>query len=246
MGATLDETRVELEAQRVRVRATAERLEAATRHALDLPARIRENPVQTAAIAGGLAFLLLGGPRRVFRRARQAARGSDAERAYAALPGSLRAVVDSAAPGHGDARNEARRQLALALHAWREDPKNRRRAARLASEALSPPGPGRAFWALAEVVGVTAAGILARRAVSRWLTGDPLRDAPAASGDERDPTREAPTRAAAMRGAATLGPSTREASTNAPNTARYVGWSGQRGDSTGPARETETPARRPS
>lgn len=247
MGATLDETRVELEAQRARVRATAQRLEAATRHALDLPARIRENPIQTAAIAGGIAFLVLGGPRRVVRKVRQTARGSDAERAYAALPGSLRALIDSAAPGRGDARDEARRQLALALHAWREDPKNRRRAERLASETLSPPGPGRAFWSVVEIAGATAAGILARRAVSRWLTGDPLRDAPAARGDGRGSTGQATIPGAARRGPATQRPaSPGMASPSAPPTTRYVGWSGQRGDVAGPTREKETRAKRPS
>ena len=246
MGATLDETRVELETQRARVRATAQRLEAATRHALDLPARIRENPIQTAAIAGGLAFLLLGGPRRVVRKVRQTVRGSDAERAYAALPGSLRALIDSAAPGRGDARDEARRQLALALHAWREDPKNRRRAERLASETLSPPGPSRAFWSVVEIAGATAAGILARRAVSRWLTGDPLRDAPAAGGD-RASTGQAGARNDGNGGPAT--PQSAKPGTASPGAApatRYVGWSGRRGDVAGPAREKETPSTRPS
>lgn len=242
MGATFDETRVELEAQRARVRATAQRLEAATRHALDLQARIRENPIQTAAIAGGLAFLLLGGPRRVIRKVRQTVRGSDAERAYAALPGSLRALIDSAAPGRGDARDEARRQLALALHAWREDPKNRRRAERLASETLSPPGPGRALWSVVEIAGATAAGILARRAVSRWLTGDPLRDAPAAGVDEQAPTGKPAAPSGEKGGPAAHG----KASPPAPPTTRYVGWSGQRGDVAGPSRQTETPAKRPS
>jgi hypothetical protein len=240
MGATFDETRVELEAQRARVRATAQRLEAATRHALDLPARIRENPIQTAAMVGGIAFLALGGPRRVVRKVRQTVRGSDAERAYAALPGSLRALIDSTAPGRGDTRDQARRQLALALHAWREDPKNRRRAERLASETLSPPGPSRALWSVLEIAGTTAAGILARRAVSRWLTGDPLRDVPAEHADE-----PASTGKQAARSDGTGGPEQREkASPGAAPKTRYVGWSGQRGDLAGPAREAETPAKR--
>ncbi len=250
MGATLDETRVELEAQRARVRATAERLEAATRHAVDLPARIREHPLQTAAIAGGIAFFVLGGPRRVARQIGKAVRGSDADRAYAALPGSLRALVDSTAPGRGESRDEARRQLALAFHAWREDPKNRRRAARLAGEALSPPGPGRALWAVVEIAGVTAAGILARRAITRWLTGDPLRDAPAARRDQPDSTSEPAPRGSSTQkvsSATASGGATRGATTGRATTAgRYAGWSGQRGDVAGPAKKSETPARRPS
>jgi hypothetical protein len=39
----------------------------AVRSALDIPAKIRRNPVRSAAMAGGAGFLLLGGPRRVLR-----------------------------------------------------------------------------------------------------------------------------------------------------------------------------------
>jgi len=227
MGATLDETRVELAAQRAQVRATAERLEAAARRAFDLRARLRQHPVQTAAVAVGLAFILLGGPRRTIRQIRRAVGGSaEAERAYAALPSSLRALVDASASGEKD-REEARRQLAMALHAWREDPKNRKRAAKLVSETLAPPGPGRAFWSVVEIAGVTAAGIVARRVVRR-LAEDPKSRPPSAG-----PKSEA-----------------------VPQTDRYSGWSGQGGTPAGPAKptlqptkpakESASPARKPS
>ena len=39
----------------------------ATHSALDVPAKIRRNPVKTAALVGGTGFLLVGGPRRVAR-----------------------------------------------------------------------------------------------------------------------------------------------------------------------------------
>jgi len=216
MGATLDETRVELAAQRKRVRATAERLEAATRRGFDLRARLRHHPVETAAVAAGLAFILLGGPRRTVRQIRRAVSGSaEGERAYASLPGSLRALVDASASGGKD-RDEARRQLALALHAWREDPKNRKRAARLVSETLAPPGPGRAFWSFVEIAAATAAGILARRVVARRLTGEP-RSRPPAGAPRSDVN---------------------------PPADRYSGWSGQRGTPAGPAKRTLQPAKR--
>jgi hypothetical protein len=41
----------------------------ATRSALDIPAKVRRNPVKSVALAGGAGFLLLGGPRRVLRAA---------------------------------------------------------------------------------------------------------------------------------------------------------------------------------
>ena len=40
-------------------------LSEATRSALDIPAKIRKDPIKSVALAGGAGFLLLGGPRRV-------------------------------------------------------------------------------------------------------------------------------------------------------------------------------------
>jgi hypothetical protein len=45
-------------------------LEASARAAVDVPAKIRRNPVPFAAAAGGITFVAVGGPRRVFRAAR--------------------------------------------------------------------------------------------------------------------------------------------------------------------------------
>jgi hypothetical protein len=45
-------------------------LEASARAAVDVPAKIRRNPVPFAAAAGGITFVAVGGPRRVYRAAR--------------------------------------------------------------------------------------------------------------------------------------------------------------------------------
>ena len=208
MGATLDETRVELAAKRAQVRATADEVAAAGRRAVDLQAMVRRNPLRVAALVGGVAFFAFGGPRRAVRAVRRAFRDPvDGERAYAALPGSLRALVDATAPGGGAAKDEARGQMALALHAWREDPKNRKRAVRLISQTLSPPGAERALWAMVEVVAVTAAGLIARQVVARRLVNELLSSRPSRPG--------APTAAPSAASAATP-------------PGQYSGWSGQR------------------
>jgi hypothetical protein len=62
-----------------------DRLEASGRAAVDIPAKIRRSPAKAAAIAAGGAFLVVGGPRRVFRRARKTITGSE----KAPLPRSL-------------------------------------------------------------------------------------------------------------------------------------------------------------
>ena len=172
MGATLDETRVELEEQRTRVRGTAVGLESAARRSLDIRAMVGRHPARTIGLAAGAAFFLLGGPHRTVRAVRRAlGAGADGEKAYAALPPALRSFVDTSAPGFGASKAEAKGQMALALLAWRADPKNRKKADRLVAETLTPPGPSRAFWALVEVAGVTAAGIIAKQVVARSLAG---------------------------------------------------------------------------
>lgn len=62
--ATADARR-EVEDARAAVELELDNLGAAARAAVDIPAKIRRNPVPTVGVAGGAAFLLLGGPRRV-------------------------------------------------------------------------------------------------------------------------------------------------------------------------------------
>jgi hypothetical protein len=57
----------ELEVARAGVSESLDDLTDATQSALDVPAKIRRNPVKTAALVGGTGFLLAGGPKRVAR-----------------------------------------------------------------------------------------------------------------------------------------------------------------------------------
>jgi hypothetical protein len=63
-----------------------ETLEASARAAADVPAKIRRSPGKAAALAGGTAFLVLGGPRRVFRAGRRAVTGAPEPLPEAMLP----------------------------------------------------------------------------------------------------------------------------------------------------------------
>src|SRR5262249_58782037 len=56
-----------------------DRLEAAGRAAVDVPAKVRAHPGRAAGIAAGGAFLAVGGPKRVFRRAKRAITGKEEE-----------------------------------------------------------------------------------------------------------------------------------------------------------------------
>lgn len=253
MGATLDETRLELEAQRARVRGTAERLEDATRRSLDVRAIIGRHPARVVGLSAAAVFFLFGGPHRTVRAVRHAL-GAPAEgaKAYAALPPTLRSLVDQLAPGLGQSKADAKGQMALALHAWRENPKNRKKADRLISETLTPPGPSRTFWALVEVAGVTAAGIIAKQVVGRSLasgafgallgrTGSNATTEPKATTPSKDQADAKPPGKpkAKVEPLAKVGP---KAATGSGSNG-YAGWSGRRASVAGPAREPTAPTK---
>jgi hypothetical protein len=61
-------------------------LEASGRAAVDIPAKIKRSPAKAAAVAGGLGFLALKGPQRVFSLGRRAVRGKGAPLPKAMLP----------------------------------------------------------------------------------------------------------------------------------------------------------------
>jgi hypothetical protein len=85
VGTRTDAALAQVVAAREDFAEQVDRLEAAGRAAVDIPAKVRRSPAKAAAIAGGGAFLVLGGPRRVYRRARKAITGKE----EAPLPKSL-------------------------------------------------------------------------------------------------------------------------------------------------------------
>lgn len=86
MGASTDAARAEVLARRAELRGELDRLEAAGRAAVDIPARIRREPVKTAGIAAGAAFILTGGPLRLVRGVKRAILGPEAEMPKSMLP----------------------------------------------------------------------------------------------------------------------------------------------------------------
>jgi hypothetical protein len=198
---------------------------------------VGRHPARTVGLAVGAAFFFLGGPSKTVHAVRRAfGAAADGEKAYAALPASLRSFVDASATGFGESKAEAKGQMALALLAWRADPKNRKRADRLISETLTPPGPQRAFWALVEVAAVTAAGIIAKQVVARSMAGGAVRALLGRPGPVVPPISPPAAEAAvdAHAAADTKAPSAK--SKTAPGPSGYTGWSG-RSEVAGPARE---------
>ncbi len=86
MGTRKDAALAQVVAARADLGEQVDRLEAAGRAAVDVPAKVRANPAKAAGIAAGGAFLAVGGPKRLFRRARAAITGKEEELPSELLP----------------------------------------------------------------------------------------------------------------------------------------------------------------
>jgi hypothetical protein len=196
VGETLAETRLEVDAQRVEMERTAEQLRARMQRTLDLRAKFRENPALFVGLGAGAIFLLAGGPMRVARLARRRLMRTPPEKAYDTLPKPMQSWVDSLVDKVGPRAEEARQQLAAELVRWRHDPvKNKKLRKELAKQMVEgPPGPGRASWKAFEAAAAIVSAALARKAVERFLSGEPPSgiaplDAAGTAGGAAEPDR---------------------------------------------------------
>lgn len=141
MGARTDAARSEVLAARAGLDEELVRLEAAGRAAVDVPARIRRQPAKVLGAAGGAAFVLLGGPKRVFNRARRAVFGPTAGIPKSMLPPEVEKTLGKLGADGDKVRGTLEREFAAYLD--EKAPLRRRRditgtAAALMSEALTP------------------------------------------------------------------------------------------------------------
>ncbi len=65
LDPSIIEARKQVRAAQAAFQDDMDALSDAARSAVDIPAKVRKNPVKSAALAGGAGFLLLGGPKRV-------------------------------------------------------------------------------------------------------------------------------------------------------------------------------------
>lgn len=86
MGTRTDAAEAAVVAARADLADQVDRLEAAGRAAVDIPAKVKANPAKAAGVAAGGAFLAVGGPKRLFRRAKRAVTGREEELPSELLP----------------------------------------------------------------------------------------------------------------------------------------------------------------
>ncbi len=138
-----------------------DRLEASALAAVDIPAKMRRNPVRTAGVAAGAGFILVGGPIKVLRRARNAVFGKPDPLPRSMLPKEIDKAVSELGTDGARVRGTIEREFASYLREKAPERKERdfagtvtsllsqvgtplaRRFGRqLAEQVLAPDGPG--------------------------------------------------------------------------------------------------------
>lgn len=167
----LTATRSEIAAKRTELERTSDQL----RDALNLKRRFEENPALVLGVGAGAVFLLAGGPVRVAKLVRRRVFRSDPEKAYDALPKPMQSWVDHMAGAVGPRAAEARETLAEELQRWRHNPRKHGKISKKLAKQIAegPPGPQRAAWNAFEAGAAIITAALARKAVERFLSGEP-------------------------------------------------------------------------
>jgi hypothetical protein len=169
--AKLAATRSEIAAKRTELERTSDQL----RDALNIKKRFQENPALVLGVGAGAVFLLAGGPVRVAKLVRRRVFRSDPEKAYDALPKPMQSWVDHMAGAVGPRASEARETLAQELERWRHNPRKHGKISKKLAKQIAegPPGPQRAAWNAFEAGAAILTAALARKAVERFLSGEP-------------------------------------------------------------------------
>jgi hypothetical protein len=115
VGARTDAARAEVLAARAGLDEELLKLEASGRAAVDIPARLRREPAKILGTAGGAAFLLLGGPKRVFRGVRKAFNGGKEPLPKSMLPPEVEKTLKKLGPDGEKVRGTLEREFASYL-----------------------------------------------------------------------------------------------------------------------------------
>lgn len=123
MATETDAARDRVLAARAALGDELDALEASARAAIDVTAKIRRSPAKAAAVAGGAGFLVLGGPGRLFRRARRAVFGPTAGLPKRMLPDEIEKTLRQLGDDGDKVRGALERDFAgYAKQAARENP----------------------------------------------------------------------------------------------------------------------------
>jgi hypothetical protein len=137
VGTRTDAALAQVVAARADLGDQVDRLEAAGRAAVDVPAKVRANPAKAAGIAAGGAFLAVGGPKRLFRRARRAITGKEEELPSELLPKDVEKALRKIGTDGSKVRGTLERDFAKYLDERSKERKKEGVTAAITAVALS-------------------------------------------------------------------------------------------------------------
>jgi hypothetical protein len=100
-------------------------LEASTRAALDIPAKVKANPVNAAGLAAGVGFVAVGGPKKLFKRAKAAIVGPEEPLPPSMLPKEIDERLKKLGTDGARVRGTIEREFAAYLDEKAEERKQR-------------------------------------------------------------------------------------------------------------------------
>lgn len=186
MATDTDAARDRVLAARAALGDELQALEASARAAVDIPAKIRRSPAKAAAIAGSAGFVVLGGPGRLFRRARRAVFGPTADLPRQMLPDEIEKTLRKL----GDDGDKVRGAIERDFAAYAKEAEKERGIAPLLSSTIARPLLTRAGRAATEwFFRADDEGFQARLAQVRERTRDEVARRRSGSGEDgSDPT----------------------------------------------------------
>jgi hypothetical protein len=129
-------------------------LDASARSAADIPAKIKRSPAKAAAVVGGVGFLALKGPQRLFGLGKRAIRGKDAALPDSMLPDEIEKTLRKMGKDGDKVRGTLERDVADYAQKAQKERHNRRnlllfavvqplaiRGAKAAADFLFAPDP---------------------------------------------------------------------------------------------------------
>jgi hypothetical protein len=126
-----------------------ELLEASARAAVDIPAKIKRSPAKAAGLIGGVAFLALKGPQRLFRFAREQVRGEPEPLPRRLLPDEVEKTLRKLGDDGEKVRGALERDFAEYA---KKSAKDRQAVGSVLLLALGRPLAGRAARAIGDAI----------------------------------------------------------------------------------------------
>jgi hypothetical protein len=143
-----DAARDRVIAARADLAAELEVMEASVRAAVDIPAKIKRSPAKAAAVVGGLGFVALKGPQRVFGAAKRAVTGPPTDFPPSMLPDQIEKTLRSLGSDGAKVRGALERDFAGYAKQSRRDKASLRRSLLLTvtTPLLARGGKAAAEW----------------------------------------------------------------------------------------------------